>query len=98
MDLPSVFDYLVDQVGNRQILDPFTKEDSLWKLVESQTLDKDFIRAAQLSEHSKLHGRSVAKYLGNQLARSSSFDRTFRTALRVDGTPMADAFFKELMQ
>ena len=51
-----------------------------------------------MSEYSKLSGRSVAKYLGNQFARTNSFDHTFRTALRVQGTPMEDTFFQEIMQ
>lgn len=65
IDLPALFDHLVSQVGSRQVLDPLTKEDSLWKLVESQTMDKDYIRAASMSLHSRLSGQSVAKYLGN---------------------------------
>ena len=51
-----------------------------------------------MSEYSKLSGRSVAKYLGNQFGRTNSFDHTFRTALRVQGTAMEDAFFQEIMQ
>ena len=51
-----------------------------------------------MSGNCSLGGRSVAQYLGNQFERASSFDRTFRTALRIEGTPMADSFFKELMQ
>lgn len=51
-----------------------------------------------MSEHCKIDGRTVAKYLSNQFERPSSFDRTFRTALRLDGTPMADSFFKETMK
>lgn len=51
-----------------------------------------------MSQYNKIEGKTVAKYLSNQFARTTSFDRTFRTALRVQGTPMADAFFSELMQ
>lgn len=47
--LPELFDSLVEQVGTRQVVDPITKEDSLWKLIESQTADKDYIRVAQMS-------------------------------------------------
>ena len=50
-----------------------------------------------MSQYCKIDGKSAAKYLGNQFGSTKSFDRTFRTALRVDGTPMADSFFKELM-
>ena len=98
IDLPALFDHLVTQVGSRQVLDPFTKEDSLWSLLESQTMDKDYIRAASMSLYSRLSGQSVAKYLGNQLSRSTSFDRTFKTALRLQGTSMAEAFFSEMMR
>ena len=35
VDFAALTDYLVDQVGSRQVLDPFTKEDSLWNLIES---------------------------------------------------------------
>ena len=83
VDMDSLVDHLVSQVGTRQVIDPISKEDSLWALIEGQTLDKDFIRAAQMSAHNGISGRTVAKYLGNQLGQASSFDRTFRTALRL---------------
>jgi len=51
-----------------------------------------------MTGNNNIGGRSVAQYLGNQFERASSFDRTFKTALRLEGTPMADSFFKELMQ
>jgi len=51
-----------------------------------------------MSDYNGISGNTVAKYLGNQFGRANSFDRTFRSALRVQGTPMADAFFTELMQ
>ena len=51
-----------------------------------------------MSGNCHIGGRSVAVYLGNQFERASSFDRTFRTALRLEGTPMADSFFKEIIQ
>lgn len=98
VDLPILAEYLVQNVGRRQVIDPFTSEDSLWKFFESQTLDKDFIRAASMTQNCRIGGNTVAKYLANQFERPSSFDRTFRTALRLDGTPMADSFFKEIMK
>ena len=98
VDFTALSDFLVDQVGARQVLDPITKKDSLWGLIESQTCDKDFIRAAQMSPENGLSGRTVARYVGNQLSRPTSFDRTFKSALRLQGTPMADDFFAELMQ
>lgn len=51
-----------------------------------------------MTDHCKVNGKTVAKYLGNQFERPSSFERTFKTALRIDGTPMADNFFKEMMK
>ena len=45
--LPELFDSLVDQIGSRQVIDPVTKEDSLWNLILSQTSDKDWIRVTQ---------------------------------------------------
>lgn len=98
VDLPVLAEYLVQNVGKRQVIDPFSGEDSLWKFFEGQTMDKDFVRAASMSDHCKIDGRTVGKYLGNQFERPSSFDRTFRTALRLDGTPMAGPFFKEVMK
>ena len=70
------------------MVDPVTKEDSLWNLIVSQTSDKDFIKVTQQTEHSKIGGRSIARYLANQFDRGNSYDRTFRTALRVQGTSM----------
>lgn len=61
-------------------------------------MNKDVIRAAQLTQHSKIGGRAIASYLSNQFGKANSFDRTFRTALRVQGTPLEREFFPELMQ
>jgi len=61
-------------------------------------MDRDFVRAAQASKFNRINGSSVAKHIGNQMARSSSFDRTFRTALRLQNTAMADSFFDTMMQ
>lgn len=80
------------------MIDPVTKEDSLWNLIVSQTSDKDFIRVTQQTQHSKIGGRSIARYLANQFDKGNSYDRTFRTALRVQGTSIEKDFFSELMQ
>lgn len=98
VDLPGVTDMLVAQVGSRQVLDPFTGNDAIWSFLEAMTSDKTLVRASSLTEYSKLSGRAVAKYLGSNLERGQSFDMVFRTALKLDGTPLADEFFPELMQ
>jgi hypothetical protein len=33
-DIRSLFGYLVDHLGSKQALDPITKEDALWRIVE----------------------------------------------------------------
>jgi len=57
VDLPSLFEYLVQSVGKRQVIDPFSNSDSLWKLIESQITDKDYIRAASMTGNSNIGGR-----------------------------------------
>lgn len=42
IDLRSIFNYLIKQVGTKQIVDPLTKEDALWNLVEFFTKDPKF--------------------------------------------------------
>ena len=51
-----------------------------------------------MSQYNRLDGSSVAKYLANHFGQANSFDMTFRTALRLQGTPMSDQFFNEMMQ
>jgi len=43
--MSELFQYLVDQVGSQVLVDPFTKEDGLWNLIDlfSQI---DFFKAA----------------------------------------------------
>lgn len=51
-----------------------------------------------MSQNCGLSGETIASYLASQLTRTTSFDRTFKTALRLDGTPLADRFFKTMIQ
>ena len=83
VDLPALFEHLVSQVGSRQVLDPHSRVDGLWSLIEAKTMDKDYVRAASMTQHNKLEGRSVAKYLGYHFGQANSFDMAFRTALRL---------------
>jgi len=49
IDMRHLFDYLIEHVGSERIIDPLTKEDSLWSIVDLYTHDPEFYMASQLS-------------------------------------------------
>jgi len=97
VDMKALSEYLVKSLGERQIVDPLTKEDSIWSLIDFFTGDKEFVRISAMSETNHVPGRVIAEYLGNQLDNPRAFERLFRVALRLDKTALSDEFFAEVM-
>ena len=97
VDMNSLVEYLVQSIGTGKIIDPLTKEDSIWSLIDFFTSDKDFVQISSMSENNHISGRVIAEYLGNQLENTSAFERLFKVALRLDRTTLSGEFFPELM-
>jgi hypothetical protein len=49
VDLSHLFTFLSEQIGNERVIDPITKEDCMWQLVDMYTRDPLFFRASQQS-------------------------------------------------
>ena len=78
-------------------MDPLTREDSMWSLIDFFTADKEFLQISAMSENNHIPGRVLAEYLGNQLNNSCAFERLFRIGLRVDKSAIGQDFFTEVM-
>lgn len=39
VDMKSLFNYLVDYIGEEQMIDPLTKKDAMWQIVDTFTKD-----------------------------------------------------------
>ena len=74
------------------MIDPMTKEDALWNLVEFFTQDPSFYRVSALTNNSTLDASSIAEYLGYQFSRNNSLERVFKIAGRLDHTDQAVSF------
>ena len=98
VDMRSLSDYLVRSLGGRQIIDPLTREDSLWSMIDFFTSSREVIGMCAHSESNQVAGKTIADYLGNQLENASAFERIFKVALRVDRTELAGEFFRQMMQ
>ena len=72
----ALFGHLVQKVGNKDALDPISKEDSLWKLVDFLTnpINLDTQKYAE-NNFSSLNPRDVALYFKNHLDGSKTFER-----------------------
>jgi hypothetical protein len=57
----SLFSHLVSKLGSKEAIDPITKEDSLWKIVNffSQSIVQDISKSAE-NNHNSLNPRDVA--------------------------------------
>ena len=54
VNMHQLFGYLVDYVGGEQMLDPQTKQDSLWQIVDLFTRDPRFYSVSQMSQNDTL--------------------------------------------
>ena len=63
--MKSLFSYLVDHIGLEQIIDPLTKEDALWSIIDMYTKDSHFFIASQYSPSNSIDSADIARYLSN---------------------------------
>lgn len=100
VNMRALFSFLTDHVGREQVIDPLTKQDALWKLVDFYTRDRQFFTLSQHSENNSLDVEDIARYFGTQFSQKQTLDKVFTVALRLDGTAhykkFEDAMMKEL--
>jgi hypothetical protein len=56
------------------------------------------MRASQLSQNTKISGKTLAHYFTNHYDRASTFERVFKIALRSDQTTIGDEYLTETLK
>lgn len=76
VDMKSLFGHLVESLGTRQAIDPVTKDDALWRIVEFFTRPgvKDIAQFGQTS-YNTLSDKDIAAYLSNRVNDSKAFEK-----------------------
>jgi hypothetical protein len=76
VDMRSLFGHLVEALGTRQAIDPVTKEDALWQLVQFFISPgiKDIAQYGP-TNYNTISDADIAKYFGNRLEDSRAFER-----------------------
>ena len=97
VDMAALAEYLVSSLGPRQVVDPLTKDDSIWSLIEFFTASREMIGICAQTQNSRISGKTIADYLGNQFENVQAFERLMTTVLRIDGTELGGEFFPHMM-
>ena len=76
VDMRSLFGHLVETLGTKQAIDPVTKDDALWRIVDFFTRPgvKDITQFGQNS-YNTLSDGDIAAYLSNRINDSKAFDK-----------------------
>ena len=97
----AVLDYTVQQLGAQSLIDPLTKEDAIWNIIDFYTRP-EVIGASQKSINDKVSPLTVANFLGNNLKKTNTLERMIRVALRYDkhsaqeGSAFVNQMLKEI--
>lgn len=77
VDMRSLFGFLVKNLGTRQAIDPSSKDDALWKLVDFFT-KQGIADIAQYSAtgFNTLSDKDISAYLANRLTDTRAFEKT----------------------
>lgn len=80
----SLFGYLVQNLGTKQVIDPVTKEDALWRIVDffTQRGINDIASFGETSFNS-LSDNDVSQYLANRINDTKALDKLTQTLLRL---------------
>jgi len=90
IDMGELFGYLVRKVKDGKVIDPFSKEDLMWKIVDFYTGTKGAMDHGALSpKHTDL-----ALYFRYHMKDQNAFTRILNSLVRLEGKP---EFFESLM-
>lgn len=80
----SLFGHLVDKLGSNTVIDPISREDALWKLINFFT-KSNLCELSSFAEnnHNMLSEADMAHYFRNHLEDSKAFDRILTVMLRL---------------
>jgi hypothetical protein len=76
--------FLIVKTGDKQIIDPLTKEDSLWGLIDMFTQSPDMYEASRLSKNNHIEPATIAQYFGNKLNNHDSLEKVIKIAFRLN--------------
>lgn len=93
----SLSKFLVTKTGDRQIIDPLTKEDSLWGLIDLFTQSPDVYEASRLSNYNHIEPATIAQYFANRFAKHDSLDKVIKVAFRLNNTNVGRDFAKAMI-
>lgn len=77
VDMNRLFSFIVDHTGREKLIDPITKEDAVWKLIDFFTQDKTLFGITKKSEHNSIDEAQIAKFLSNHFDDPQSLERAF---------------------
>jgi hypothetical protein len=83
VDMRNLFGFLVQNLGTKQAIDPVSKEDALWRIVEFFTKGgvSDIANFGQTSFNT-ISENDLANYLQFRLTDSRAFDKITQTLIR----------------
>lgn len=97
IDMQSLFGHLVERVGQKDIVDPYTKQDVLWSLIDFFTRrGMAALMQKGATPFSSLGERDIAKYFQQHLNSAKAFERATTVVLRFDG--QGESFQNALIQ
>ena len=79
----ALFGHLVQAMGEKQAIDPVSKEDALWRIVDFFTASgiREIIKHGN-TNYNTLADSDVSKYLSNRLGDSRAFERVTQVLIR----------------
>jgi hypothetical protein len=96
--MKAMFGYLVDHIGAESMIDPVTKKDILFNLVDTFTRNPAVYAASQLSTTSTIDSTHIAKYLASQFSHPKSLSQVLTIASRLDQTPAGVTFTDAMLR
>lgn len=97
VNMRGMFKYLAKEVGQDQMVDPLTKKDALWEMVEMFTKDPQFHAISQKSGNNGLNTADIAEYLSYHFNGPKSLERVFQISDRLEYSNAESTAFTEAM-
>lgn len=97
VDMRALSKFLVRKTAGKQIIDPFTREDTLQGLIDVFTHNPDVYQASSLSKNNHIEPVTIAEYFGHRLTMPDSLERVMKVALRLNNTKAGREFAKEML-
>lgn len=77
---------MVDKVGEKDAVDPYTKQDVLWSMIDFFTKrGMADLMSKGTTNYSSLNEKDIAKYFKNHINGTKTFERATNVVLRFDG-------------